>query len=118
VDTDIDETRQVVEFAKKLEVLSGGEAGALKLAEFNPLDGEEVSGVLKRGARVVLVVGDQVGGLAHGGRSTRRDLMPGLVAGLCLLLSLEHAVCNAAQPRCTLPGWRPPPRLACVRRRA
>lgn len=60
VDTDIDETREVVQFAKKLEILSAGEAGGLKLAEFNPLDADSVGTVLKRGARVVLVAGDQV----------------------------------------------------------
>ncbi|EFN55007.1 hypothetical protein CHLNCDRAFT_134826 [Chlorella variabilis] len=61
VDTDIDETREVVQFAKKLEILSAGEAGGLKLAEFNPLDADSVGTVLKRGARVVLVAGDQAG---------------------------------------------------------
>lgn len=34
-----------------------------QLAEFNPLDAESIAGVLKRGSRVVLVVGDQVRGV-------------------------------------------------------
>ncbi len=33
---------------------------APQLAEFNPLDADSIAGVLKRGSRVVLVVGDQV----------------------------------------------------------
>ncbi|PSC72129.1 TIC chloroplastic [Micractinium conductrix] len=61
VDTDPDEAREVVNFAKKLDLLAGSEAANLKLAEFNPLDGDSIATVLKRGARVVLVVGDQAG---------------------------------------------------------
>lgn len=33
----------------------------LQLVEFNPLDADEIGGVLRKGMRVVLVVGDQVG---------------------------------------------------------
>ncbi|PRW57034.1 TIC chloroplastic [Chlorella sorokiniana] len=61
VDTDLEESQEVVKFAKQLEILNKGEAGSLKLAEFNPLDAESIAGVLKRGSRVVLVVGDQAG---------------------------------------------------------
>ena len=41
----------------------------LQLAEFNPLDADSFASVIKRGARVVLVVGDQVGGRAGGLRT-------------------------------------------------
>ena len=117
VDTDLEESQEVVKFAKQLEILNKGEAASLKvggrwcevvrrptgvgacvclkrsacereqqaccrdglahwpetgvklllhrsplsqLAEFNPLDADSIAGVLKRGSRVVLVVGDQV----------------------------------------------------------
>ena len=43
----------------------------LQLAEFNPLDADSFASVIKRGARVVLVVGDQVGGwVGWGDRAT------------------------------------------------
>ena len=38
-----------------------------QLAEFNPLDAESIGRVLKRGSRVVLVVGDQVRWAGAGG---------------------------------------------------
>lgn len=61
VDTDIDESREVLNFARQVEILNKGEAGSLKLAEFNPLDADDVARAVKRGSRIVLVVGDQVG---------------------------------------------------------
>ncbi|KAI3438124.1 hypothetical protein D9Q98_000565 [Chlorella vulgaris] len=61
VDTDIDESREVLNFARQVEILNKGEAGSLKLAEFNPLDADDVARAVKRGSRIVLVVGDQAG---------------------------------------------------------
>jgi hypothetical protein len=54
----------------QVDILTAGEAGSLKLAEFNPLDADDLGAAIKRGGRVVLVVGDQVGLWAVGLRRT------------------------------------------------
>ncbi|KAL4441245.1 hypothetical protein ABPG77_011482 [Micractinium sp. CCAP 211/92] len=61
VDTDPEEAADVVKFAKKTDILAASEAANLKLVEFNPLDADEIGSVLRKGMRVVLVVGDQAG---------------------------------------------------------
>lgn len=108
-----------------------------QLVEFNPLDADEIGGVLRRGMRVVLVVGDQVGwprqsaqrGLARPGCSARRVDAVGRRAGRSLDCQLaarpcRHDVpwsgawCRAGATQCALPppaaGRRPPPRPARV----
>ena len=66
-----------------------------QLAEFNPLDADSIAGVLKRGSRVVLVVGDQV------------RWGYGIVRSEPLLSLLPCGCCITFEPQRNQPSWLP-----------